>query len=104
MPPDGLRGGRLRIWRILIYRYRSRVGQSRTALSGQRILSPLPVQSAQTLTNRGSSVASTATKEAHLDPDLAILIDAWPSLPDAVKAGIVAMAKASRAHVTKEGE
>ena len=30
------------------------------------------------------------------DPDLAALVDAWPSLPDAVKAGILAMVKACR--------
>ena len=30
------------------------------------------------------------------DPDLAQVITAWPTLPDAVKAGIVAMVKAAK--------
>jgi hypothetical protein len=29
------------------------------------------------------------------DPDLAAVVDAWPELPEAIKAGIVAMVKAS---------
>ncbi len=29
-------------------------------------------------------------------PDLAAVVDAWPELPEAIKAGIVAMVKASR--------
>ncbi len=33
--------------------------------------------------------------ELPTDPDLAALIDAWPTLPRAVKAGIVAMVKAA---------
>jgi hypothetical protein len=30
-----------------------------------------------------------------LDPDLAAVVDAWPRLPEAVRAGIVAMVKAA---------
>jgi len=29
------------------------------------------------------------------DPDLAAMVDAWPDLPEALKAGIVAMVKAA---------
>jgi hypothetical protein len=29
------------------------------------------------------------------DPELAHIVDAWPTLPDAIKAGIVAMVKAA---------
>jgi hypothetical protein len=29
-------------------------------------------------------------------PDLAAVVDAWPELPEALKAGIVAMVKAAR--------
>ena len=29
------------------------------------------------------------------DPDLAALIDAWPTLPDAIRAGIMAMVRSS---------
>jgi hypothetical protein len=30
------------------------------------------------------------------DPDLIAVVDAWPQLPGAIKAGIVAMVKAAR--------
>jgi hypothetical protein len=30
-----------------------------------------------------------------IDPDLALIVEAWPGLPDAVKAGMVAMAQAA---------
>jgi len=32
------------------------------------------------------------------DPGLAAVLEAWPNLPDAIKAGVVAMVKASGAH------
>ncbi len=32
---------------------------------------------------------------AQLDPDLQHLIDAWPALPEAIRAGIVAMVNAA---------
>jgi hypothetical protein len=34
-------------------------------------------------------------KNAATDPDLQSVVDAWPTLPDAVKAGILAMVRAS---------
>jgi hypothetical protein len=30
------------------------------------------------------------------DPDLAAVVDAWPALPEAIKAGILAIVKATR--------
>jgi hypothetical protein len=30
-----------------------------------------------------------------LPPDLAAIVDAWPALPEAIRAGIVAMVKAA---------
>ena len=46
--------------------------------------------------NCGSSLASTQMKNAHpVDPDLVTVNNAWPSLPDAMKTGIVAMVKAA---------
>ena len=33
--------------------------------------------------------------ESDLDPDLALILEAWPALPDAVRAGIMAMVKAT---------
>jgi hypothetical protein len=34
--------------------------------------------------------------EQPTDPDLAIVVDAWDRLPEAVRAGIVAMVRAAR--------
>ncbi|MCZ6446214.1 MAG: hypothetical protein O6758_08515 [Planctomycetota bacterium] len=34
-------------------------------------------------------------ENAQIDPDLQCLIDAWPTLPKPVKAGIVAMVRAA---------
>jgi hypothetical protein len=41
------------------------------------------------LTAQGQRAAST-------DSDLAAMVDAWPTLPEAIKAGILALVKASR--------
>ena len=43
----------------------------------------------------GSISAAVETKNAHFDADLQAIIDAWPGLPEAVKAGILAMVKAA---------
>ena len=44
----------------------------------------------------GADAGAVETKTAHDDPDLQAIIDAWPALPDAIKAGIVAMVTAAR--------
>jgi hypothetical protein len=36
-----------------------------------------------------------ATDTCQNDPDLAAVVDAWPKLPEALKAGIVAMVRAA---------
>jgi hypothetical protein len=35
-------------------------------------------------------------KSAEADPDLAALLDAWPTLPTPIRAGIVAMIRAAK--------
>ena len=42
---------------------------------------------------------STSSQQPN-DPDLAVVIGAWPELPDAVRAGILAMVKASKGSTT----
>jgi len=43
----------------------------------------------------GASGAAVETAECAPDPDLAALVQAWPTLPAALKAAIVAILKAS---------
>ena len=43
-----------------------------------------------------SSPSSCAQKPSKTDPDLAKLINAWPTLPEPLKAGIRAMVEAAR--------
>lgn len=54
--------------------------------------------------NAGNSIASDqsgaqsgalSAREAPLDPELAAVVDAWPALPAAIKAGILAMIRAA---------
>ncbi len=60
-------------------------------------------QTGKTLGNSGNSERSGADSGAdpvnslQIDPDLQRLIDSWPNLPEAVKAGIAAMVNASNA-------
>ena len=41
-------------------------------------------------------VPDARPQAAQMAPDLAEIVDAWPELPEAIKAGILAMVKASR--------
>jgi len=43
----------------------------------------------------GADAGAVETKLAHIGPDLQGIIDAWPALPDAIKAGILAMVRAA---------
>jgi len=43
----------------------------------------------------GADAGAVETKTAHDDGDLQAIIDAWPTLPDAIRAGILAMVKAA---------
>ena len=44
----------------------------------------------------GADAGAVETKNAHDDPGLQVIIDAWPTLPDAIKGGIVVMVTAAR--------
>jgi len=49
------------------------------------------------------NLAQIAAEIAPAAPDLADLLTAWPDLPEAVRAGIVAMVRATREHDTVQG-
>ncbi len=81
--------------------------RTRTTVTGQGILSP-PANTTQPANPQGvtsspenvlaSRLALSAQKpgvSAPDDPDLAAVVEAWPSLPEPVKAGVVAMVKAA---------
>jgi len=68
---------------------------------GRRLTKPLPA--AETSTTKGtcddgaaatSSSHSSSDENQPLDADLRRLIDAWPKLPDVIRAGILAMVDA----------
>ena len=39
----------------------------------------------------GAECGALGAREAQFDPELAAVVDAWPALPEPVKAGILAM-------------
>jgi hypothetical protein len=45
--------------------------------------------------NPGANAVAVETKPAHISPDLQAVIDRWSNLPDAIKAGILAMVAAA---------
>jgi len=46
---------------------------------------------------RGAKSGALRANSTEIDPKLATIINAWPMLPEAIRAGIVAMVKASAA-------
>ena len=44
----------------------------------------------------GANAVALGPKVEQFAPDLQAIIDAWPKLPDAIKAGIVAMVRTAR--------
>jgi hypothetical protein len=47
-------------------------------------------------------LAQTLSRESQSDPDLTLILDRWAALPDAVRAGIVAMVRATSAALATE--
>jgi hypothetical protein len=47
------------------------------------------------LDQSGAECGALGAQNAPLDPDLAAVVDAWPALPAAIKAGILAMVQAA---------
>jgi hypothetical protein len=48
------------------------------------------------LWDRFERLAAHINKAAPIGPDLAAVVDAWPELPEAIEAGVLAMIKAAR--------
>jgi hypothetical protein len=74
--------------------------RTHTGVTPRGILSPLQVRT-QTQSWKETKVPSKValplpcpTDPAELSPDLALVVAAWPSLPEAIRAGILAMVKA----------
>jgi hypothetical protein len=49
------------------------------------------------VTARGSSATQSAPKKSPIDPDFAIVEEAWDRLPEAIRAGILAIIRSSQA-------
>jgi hypothetical protein len=47
------------------------------------------------LDQSGAECGALGAREAPIDADLAAVVDAWPELPSAIKAGILAMVRAA---------
>jgi len=41
------------------------------------------------------SAAQTTARDPEIDPDRAQVVTAWPALPDAIRAGVLALVKAT---------
>ena len=44
----------------------------------------------------GAECGALAAPKATLDPQLAAVVEAWPTLPEPIKAGILAMVRAAK--------
>jgi len=68
----------------------------RTRTCNPLIKSQNPVEDSQGVTSSAHQIAhQTDANHPPANPDLHAIVEAWPDLPDAVKAGIVAMVKAA---------
>jgi len=47
-------------------------------------------------TESGAESGALGAREAPIDPELAAVVDAWPALPDAIKAAILALLNSAR--------
>ena len=76
------------------------IGAGGTRTHNQRIMSQNAIhESAEENAHSESCAAPGAADESKngpIDPDLQSVIDAWETLPDPVKAGILAMVRAAR--------
>ena len=71
-----------------------RIGRQASGEGGIRTTPETGYKTAFFAEGGAESGAPTLTTP-NIDPDLAALIDAWPNLPDAIRAGILAMIRAA---------
>ena len=70
-------------------------------LGGDRLSSPVRLDPRtgenKAFSSKQRSLAPSVIHDTcRIDPALALVVDAWPTLPPALKAGIIAMVKAAR--------
>jgi hypothetical protein len=57
---------------------------------GNRTPAQIPGETADS-GESGANSGAVGAQEAPLDPDLTLVVSSWPTLPEAIKAGILAM-------------
>jgi hypothetical protein len=60
-----------------------------------RSRTPENIEETRLSASTGANAVAVETKREQFAPDLQAIIDAWPTLPDAIKVGIVAMIRAA---------
>jgi len=60
----------------------------------QRVSVEIPEENAHS-ENCAAAGAAVGSENTPIDPDLAAVVDAWPKLPEAIRAGILAMIRAA---------
>jgi hypothetical protein len=78
----------------------SQRSQDENAESGIRESNPYPTfdntqPPHDVIANPETPFAQTFARETQVDADLRLILDRWPVLPEAIRAGIVAMVKAA---------
>ena len=63
----------------------------------------LPHENTEKKGGADQSGAESGAQEAPLDPELAAVVDAWPALPEAIKAGILAMVETTAGAKQRRG-
>jgi hypothetical protein len=59
------------------------------------VQTPENIGKSGTSADAGADAGALETRTEHFGPDLQAIIDAWATLPDAIKAGILAMVRAA---------
>lgn len=84
-------------WALIVNPWVTRVRDPWVEVAGAGIEHP-PRNGANLIhqTESGAECGAPSAPEAPFDPDLAAVIEAWETLPEVIKAGILAMVRAAR--------